>query len=106
MAGAVGNVGDEVEILALGAAEEAVDGVDNDLDDIDVLPFVETADVVGFSNLAFVEDEVDCSCMILNVEPVSYILSLAVYRKRFPVADVVDKERDEFLWELVRAVVV
>ena len=59
MALAVGNVGYEVEVCAFGTTEKAVNSVDNDLNDVDVLPFVETTDVIGVSHLAFVENKVD-----------------------------------------------
>ncbi len=106
MTGSVCNVGDEVEIFTLCPAEKSVNGVDHDLDDVDILPFVETADVVGFSYLAFMEDEVDCSCMILHVKPVPYVLALAVNWKRLSVLDIVDEQRDKLLRELVWTIVV
>ena len=53
---AVGYVGNEVEGVAFGVSQEAVHGLDDDLDQVDVLPFVETADVVGVGDLAFMED--------------------------------------------------
>lgn len=56
---AVGNVGYEVEVSTFGTAEEAVNSVYDDLNDVDVLPFIETTDVVGVSHLAFVENKVD-----------------------------------------------
>ena len=57
--GTVGDEGDEVHILAFLSAEQAINGVDKHLDDVNVLPLVEAADVVGVSNLALVEYEVD-----------------------------------------------
>ena len=43
---AVRHIRDEVQVFAFGAAEKLIDGLDDDLDDVDVLPFVEAADVV------------------------------------------------------------
>ena len=106
VAGAVGDVGDEVHVLALLTAEKAVDGVDDDLDDVDVLPFVEAADVVCLGNPAVVEDHVDGAGMVLDVQPVTDVLPLAVDGKRLAVADVVDEKRDELLRKLIRPVVV
>ena len=106
VAGAVGDVGDEVEVLAFGTAEEAVNGVDEDLDEVDVLPFVEAADVVGLGHLALVEDEVDGPGVVLHVEPVAHVLALAIDRQGLAVADVIDEQRDQLLRELIRAVVV
>ena len=52
----VGDIGYQVVGTAFGVAEEAVNGPDHDLDEVDVLPFVEAADVVGLGDLAFMED--------------------------------------------------
>ena len=106
MAEAVGDVGDQAERMALGVAEKTVYGLDDDLDEVDVLPFVEAADVVGLGDLAVMEDHVDGTGMVLDEEPVADVLSLAVDRQRFAVADVVDEQRDELLGELVGTVVV
>ena len=64
---AVGDVSYQVHVLTLLAAKQAVDGVYQHLDDVDVLPFVETANVVGVGNLALVEYQVDGSCVILDI---------------------------------------
>ena len=53
---AVGYVGNQVEGVAFGVSQEAVHCLDDDLDQVDVLPFVEAADVVGVGYLAFMED--------------------------------------------------
>ena len=52
------------------------------------------------------EDEVDGSGVIHYIQPVAHILSLAIYRQRFAMADIVDEQRDEFLGELIWTVVV
>lgn len=106
VAGTVGDVGDEVHVLALLTAEKAVDGVDDNLDDVDVLPFVEAADIVCLGNPAVVEDHVDGAGMVLDVKPVADVLALAVDGKRLAVTDIVDKQRYQLLGKLIGAVVV
>ena len=44
--------------------------------------------------------------MVFYVQPVAHVLSLAIYGQRFAMTDVVDKERNQFLRELIRTVVV
>ena len=87
----VGDVGDEVEIFSFLTTEEAVNGIDDYLDDVDVLPLVEATDVVGFGYFALMEDKVDGTGMILHEQPVAYVLTLAIDWERLAVADVVDE---------------
>ena len=106
MAGAVGNEGDEVHVLAFLASQQTVNGLDNHLDDIYVLPLVESADIVCVGNLALVEDKVDGACMVFYEQPVANVLALSIDWQRFAVANVVDEQRYQFLRELIGTVVV
>ena len=103
---AVGHVGDQVHVLALGASEQAVHRPDQHPHDVDVLPLVEAPDVVGLGDSALVEYQVDRPRVVLHVEPVAHVLALPVDRKRLAVAYVVDEQRYQLLRELVGAVVV
>ena len=106
MAQAVCNVGDEVHVLAFGAAEQLIHRLDDDLDDVDVLPFIEPADVVRLGNFSVMENHIDSAGMVFHEEPVAHVFALAVNRERLLVTDVVDEKRDELFGELVRTVVV
>ena len=102
----VGDEGDEVLVFTLGASQLVVDGTDQQADDVDVLSFVESADVVSLGHGAMVEDGVDGAGVVLHIEPVPYVLTLAVNGQRFTVSDVVDEQRYQLLGKLVGAVVV
>ena len=91
VAQAVRHVGDEVHVFAFGAAEEFIDGLDHDLDDVDVLPFVEAANVVRLGNLSVMENHVDGTCVVFHEEPVANVFALAVDRERHLVANVVNE---------------
>ena len=106
MSEAVGDVGDEVEVFAFFATKESVNGIDDDLDDVDVLPLVEAADVVGFCYLAIVEDDIDGTGMVFYKKPVAHVFALAIDRQWLAVADVVNEERYQLLGELIGTVVV
>ena len=93
MSFAVGYIGYEIHILAFISAKQTVNGFDDHLDDIDVLPLVEAADVVCVSHLALMEDKVDGTCVVLHVEPVADVEALAVDGKRLAMADIVDEAR-------------
>ena len=85
MALAVGDVGYEVEVLALLASEQTVHGLDEHMNDVDVLPLVEATDVVGVGGLALMEDEVYGTGVILYIEPVAHVKALTIYRQRLAV---------------------
>lgn len=86
---------DKVLVLTFLTAEQTVDSLDEYVDDVDVFPFVEAADVVSVGNLTFVEDKVDGTSVVFYIEPVAHILTLSVDRQRFAVTDVIDKQRNE-----------
>ena len=106
MTEAVCDIGYQVVGISFGIAEETVDGPDHDLYQINVLPFIESADVVGFGYAAFVEDQVDGAGMVLDIEPVADILALSIDREGLAIADIVDKQRNKLLRELIRTIVV
>ena len=106
MSGTVGNVCDEVERCTLRVAQQAVNGLDDYLNDIDVLPLVETTDVISIGSITIVENHIDCTCMVNDVEPVAYVLAFAIHWQRLALTDIVDEQRYQFLGELIRTVVV
>ena len=106
MSSSVGNEGDKVHVLALFASQQTVNGLYYHFNDVDILPLVETADVVSVGNLSLVENKVYGTGMVFHEQPVAHILTLAIYGQRLAMADVVDKERYQFLRELIRTIVV
>ena len=106
VAEAVGDEGDELLRLTLGIAEKAVHCLDDDLDEVDVLPLVEAADVVCVGDLSLMEDEVYGARVVFHKQPVADVLALSVYGQRLAVADVVDEEGYQLLGELIGTVVV
>ena len=99
-------ISDEIHILAFLSAEQSIHGLDNHLDDIDVLPLVETADVVSLGNLTIVENHINGTGMIYYIQPVAHVLALTIYWQWLAMTDVVDEQRNQLLWELVWTVVV
>lgn len=103
---AVCDESDESETVSFGVSEKAVNGLDHHLDQIDVLPFVEASDVVGLGGATLVEDEVNGAGVILDIEPVTYILAFSIDRKGLTFAYIIDKQRNKLFRELIRAVIV
>ena len=106
MSEAVGDVCYEIHVLALGASEQPVHRVDDHLYDVDVLPFVETSDVVGFGHSPAMKNQINRPRMVLDEEPVTHIFSLSVDRERPAVTYVVDEQGYEFLRKLIGTIVV
>ena len=52
------------------------------------------------------ENDVDGTRMVLNIQPVANILTFAINRQRLAMADIVDKQRNQLLWELIWTIVV
>ena len=106
MSSAIGYVGDEVEVFAFLSAQQTVNGFNHHFDDIDVFPLIESADIVGLGNSAFVENKVDGAGVVLNEEPVAHVLPLTIHGQWFAMTDIVDEEGYKFLGELVRPIVI
>ena len=85
-------ISDEIHILAFLSAEQSINSLDYHLDDIDVLPLVETTDVVSLGNLALMENHIDGTGMIYYIQPVAHVLTLTIYWQWLAMTDVVDEQ--------------
>ena len=88
----VGYISNQIQVSTLRATEQSINSPDNHLDDIDVLPLVETADVVSLGNLTLVENHIDGTGMIYYIQPVAHILTLTVNRQWLAMTDVIDEQ--------------
>ena len=102
----VSYVCDKIEVFAFSTTEQAVDSIDYNLYDINILPLVETTDVICFSYSSFVEYNVDGTCMVFDIQPVAHIFSIAIDRQWLAVTDIVDEKWNQFFRKLIRTVVV
>ena len=85
-------ISNQIQVSTLRATEQSINGLDNHLDDIDVLPLVETADVVSLGNLTLVENHIDGTGMIHYIQPVAHVLTLTIYWQWLAMSDVVDEQ--------------
>ena len=85
-------ISDEIHILAFLSAEQSINNLDYHLDDIDILPLVETNDVVSLANLALMENHIDGTGMIYYIQPVAHVLTLTIYWQWLAMTDVVDEQ--------------
>ena len=86
--------------------EHLLQGVQNDVDDLDILLFIVSADIVSLKETALFLHHVDALRVILHVQPVPNIFPVAVYRKLLALKRIVDNQRNQLFRELVRAVIV
>ena len=98
MAGAVADEADQ----GLGLADQ----FEQQLDQLEVGDLVAAADVVDGAGLAALEGCEDAATVVLDVDPVADVGAVAVDRQFVVGQGVVDHQRDQFLGELVGAVVV
>ena len=99
-------ISNQIQVSTLRATEQTVNSLDYHLDDIDVLPLVETADVVSLGNLTLVENHINGTGMLYYIQPVAHVLTLTIYRQWLAMTDIVDEQRNQLLWELVWTIVV
>ena len=85
-------ISNQIQVSTLRTTEQSINGLDNHLDDIDVLPLVETTDVVSLGNLTLVENHIDGTGMIYYIQPVAHILPLPIYWQWLAMTDVVDEQ--------------
>ena len=70
------------------------------------LRLVMTADICRSRRLAFGRHFVQRTGMILDIQPVTDLLPAAIYRQGLPARGVEDSQRDQFLREVIRTIVV
>ena len=78
----------------------------NDLYNVDISHFVVSTDVVNLANSTLVNNKVDSTAVVLNVEPVANVNALTVNREWLVVKRIRNHKRNELFWEVVRTVVV
>ena len=104
------HIGDEVFIhkcfSGIGLGKHLLQGLQNDADDLDILLLVVSADIVGFKQSALFLHHIDCLRVILHIQPVAHILSVAVDGKLLALQCIVDDQRNQLLGELIGSVVV
>lgn len=83
MSGTILNKRDQLPPRVGRRRHDIVEQVANPLDDGKIGSFVAPANVVGIADIAAFENERQRLGMILNVEPVADILTIAVDRERF-----------------------
>ena len=91
MTGAVSNVCNQVHISTLRPSKQTVNGIDQDFDNVNIFPFVKATYIVSLSHLALMENHINCTGMILNIKPVTHVLTLAINRQWLAMPYIIDE---------------
>ena len=67
MTGTVSNIGYQIHISTFKTTKEAVNSVDKDLDNINILPLVEATDIVGLCSLTIMENGVNSPGVVFYI---------------------------------------
>ncbi len=107
VAWAVGHVADLLGVgFAVGARAQFVQQRAHRFDDLDIGLFVPAAHIVDLTQSPGFKHTADRTAMVLDVQPVAHLHSVAVHRQGLARQRVDDHQRDEFFGKVVGAVVV
>ncbi len=83
-----------------------INEIADQLDDTDIGPFVVATDVVRIAVCASGDDLPEGFAVVGYIEPISHIHAVAINRNGLAIQDLLYDDRDQFLGELERTVVV
>ena len=106
VAGTILNKSDEFARVAAEVGAEFVDEATNELNDIDIGPFVVAANIVGLPCPAVLEDLPESFSVITDEEPIADIHAISINWQGFAGEEVLDYDGDELLGKLVWSVIV
>ena len=107
VAWAIGDKGNLFFVLhAVFPGAEFVEETAKRADDVDICPLAVSPNVIGLTRTPLSKNSQQSAAVVLNVEPVSDVHTVSVYRKGLPFHRTVENERHKFFWELARPIVV
>ena len=74
----VGDIVDQLEGVALGSPQVIISNGNELVDNFYVFDLVVHTDIVGFSQFAFLENQIYGCHMVFDIEPISYIFSITI----------------------------
>ena len=73
---------------------------------VNIPHLIVTANIINLSHSAFMNDQVYCPAMIFYIQPVSHIQTFSINRKWFICQCICNHKRNQFLWEVIWAIVI
>ena len=89
-----------------GGRLEPIEQLADRLHNSEIGALIATADVVSFANPAALNHVRERLSVILNVEPIAYVLTVAINRQRFVGEAPDDHVRDQLFREMIGAIIV
>ncbi|MDT4884859.1 hypothetical protein FQZ97_1210370 [compost metagenome] len=90
MPGPVSHVSDQLPAFPLRVPQLFIHQPDQQMHQVNVLPFVISAYIIGVSVFSLMIDHINGPGVIFYKEPVAHVFSFAIYRQRFFIPDIID----------------
>ena len=78
----------------------------NEFYNVNISLLIVSAHIVDLTHAAFVQNKVNSLAMILHIQPITDIQALAIHRQRLVSQGICNHERYQFLWEMIRSIVI
>src|SRR5699024_10675774 len=96
MAFTVFHIGDQIladQLLpGISFRKHLLKSIQNDVDDLDILLLIMSADIVGLEQASFLLNHIDSFGMVHYIEPVAHVFSVSVYRMLLTLNRVIDDQ--------------
>lgn len=79
---------------------------ENRFDNLEIASLVMSADIVDFSVFSLSDNQIDGFAVIGNMKPITNVLAITIDRKLFVIPGFLNHERNQFLRELIGAIIV
>ena len=93
-------------LAGISLRQHLLQGLYNDVNNLDILLFIMTADIVGLKQSSLLLHHINGLGMILHIQPVTHIFTVPIHRQLLALQRIVDDQRNQLFRELVRAVVI
>src|SRR4028118_459257 len=76
------------------------------MNEVNIFDFVVSANVIGFARSPFVNDDIERTAMVSDIQPIPNVLSIPVNRQGFAQQDVDTHQGYQLFGEMVGAVII
>ena len=73
---------------------------------INILLFIKSTNIVNFSQSSVSHNQVNSFTVILNIKPISYIVTFPINRQFLPFKYIFYHQRNQFFWKMVRTIII